>query len=238
MNSPQRVLLKISGESLKGLDYNNRYDETILKNIAQDISEVSAQGIQICLVVGGGNICRGKNITNLGINRVQADYTGMLSTIINALVLQGIMEKIGLKVAVLSSIPIDNVCESYTNKRAYEYLEKGYIVIFAGGINNPLVSTDTVAVFRSIEMKCDLLLKGTLVDGVYSADPKKFVNAKKFDTITYREILIKNLQIMDTVAIALAREHNLYINIFNINEARNFVKVVNNQGNFTKIYEI
>lgn len=232
----KRVLLKLSGEALMG-DRGFGLDVGTLKRIAHDIKEVVNLGIQICVVVGGGNIYRGIEAATQGIERTTADYMGMLATIVNALGVQNVMEEEGVFTRVLSAIPMMSVCEPYIRRKAVRHMEKGRVVIFAAGTGNPFFTTDSAAVLRAIEMNCDLLLKGTQVDGVYSEDPKKNPDAKKFQNISYTDILKENLNVMDMAAIALARENKLPIKVFSIKEEGNIARVIKSEGNFTKIVE-
>jgi uridylate kinase len=232
----KRVLLKISGEALMGNKQFGHDYETI-KRIAEDIKEVKDLGVEVCIVVGGGNIYRGIDASLLGIERAAADYIGMLATVINALALQNIMESGNIYTRVLSAIPMPSICESYIPRKAKRHMEKGRAVIFAGGTGNPFFTTDSAAVLRAVEMNCDLLLKGTQVDGVYDSDPLKNPNAIKYHRITYTDVLKDNLQVMDMAAIALARENKLPIKVFSIKEKGNFVKVLKSEGNYTKIQE-
>ena len=228
------VLLKISGEALMG-DKQFGHDYEIIKRIAEDIREVKDMGIQVSVVVGGGNIFRGSQASALGMERAAADYMGMLGTVINALALQNIMESMGIFTRVLSAIPMISICETYVRRKAKRHMEKGRVVIFAGGTGNPFFTTDFPAVLRAIEMNCDLLLKATQVDGVYSADPKKNPDAVRFANITYTEMLKNNLNVMDMAAIALARENNLPIKVFSIKNKGEFAKVLKSEGKYTKI---
>jgi len=229
------VLLKVSGEALMG-DKNFGHDHATLKRIAQDIKEVLDMGIKVCVVVGGGNIFRGIEASALGMERAAADYMGMLATVINALALQNIMENAGIYTRVLSAIPMMSVCESYIRRKAKRHMEKNRVVIFAGGTGNPFFTTDSAAVLRAIEMNCDLLLKGTQVDGVYSSDPVKNNEATRYERVTYTEVLRNNLNVMDMAAIALARENKLPIKVFSIKEKGQFAKVLRSEGNYTKIH--
>lgn len=233
-NNYKRILLKLSGEALMG-DKGFGHDTNIIETIAKDIKEVIDSGLEVSVVVGGGNIYRGSSATILGIDKASGDYIGMLATIMNALILQGVLEKVGITTRVLSAIPMTSICEPYIRRRAKRHLEKGRVVIFAAGSGNPFFTTDTASVLRAIEMNCDILLKGTQVDGIYSADPKKDPTAQRFETITYSEVLQNNLNIMDMAAIALAKDNNLPIRVFSIKEAGNLSKVLKNQGNFTII---
>ncbi len=230
----RRVLLKVSGEALMG-NRNYGHDIDTLNGISNDIKEVCDMGAQVCLVVGGGNICRGADASLLGMERSTADYMGMLATVINALALQNTMEKHHIHTRVQSAIPITTMCEQYIRRRAKRHMQKGRVVIFAAGIGNPFFTTDSAAVLRSIEMNCDILLKGTNVDGVYNTDPKKDNLAQKYSEITYNDVLRDNLKIMDMAAIAVARENKLPIKVFSINKRGNFAKVLQDQGEFTLI---
>jgi uridylate kinase len=236
INKSPRVLLKISGEALMG-DKNFGHDIVFIKSIAEDIKAVVESGVKLSIVVGGGNIYRGEQAAAFGMERATADYIGMLGTVINAIAIQNILESIGVVTRVLSAIPMSTVCEPYIRRKAQRHIEKGRVVIFAAGSGNPFFTTDTAAVLRAVEMNCDLLLKATQVDGVYSDDPKKNANATKFESITYKKVLEDNLKVMDMAAIALARENNLPIIIFSIKNKGNLLNVLANKGNFTKIFE-
>lgn len=230
----KRVLLKMSGEALMG-DKGFGHDYETLKRFAADIKEVKDLGVEVSVVVGGGNIYRGADAANMGMERAAADYVGMLGTIINALAFQNVLEACGIHTRVLSAIPMMSICESYIRRKAKRHMEKGRVVIFAGGTGNPFFTTDSAAVLRAIEMNCDLLLKGTQVDGVYSEDPIKNPNAQKFIEITYTKMLQHNLKVMDMSAIAQARENHLPIKVFSIKEKGNFAKVLQGNGSYTKI---
>ncbi len=230
----KRVLLKLSGEALMG-DKGYGQDVGTLRRIASDIKEVIDLGVQVCVVVGGGNIFRGVQASTEGMERAAADYMGMLATVINALGLQNIMEGAGIYTRVLSAIPMMSICEPYIRRKAARHMEKDRVVIFAAGTGNPFFTTDSAAVLRAIEMDCDLLMKGTQVDGVYSDDPMKNPAAIKFENITYSDILRDNLNVMDMAAIALARENKLPIKVFSIKEPGNFARVIKAEGNYTKI---
>lgn len=232
----RRVLLKVSGEALMG-SQSFGHDVDTLNTIARDIKEVCDLGIEVCVVVGGGNIYRGSNADLLGIDRASADYMGMLGTVINAIALQSAMEKKGIYTRVQSAIQMTNISESFVRRKAKRHMEKGRVVIFAAGIGNPFFTTDSAAVLRAIEMNCDYLLKGTHVDGVYDSDPKQNPNANKYNQITYTDVLNDNLKVMDMAAIAVARENNLPIKVFSIKKPGNFAKVVKNEGEFTIIKE-
>jgi len=234
MSNYKRILLKLSGEALMG-NKGYGHDVEVLKRITDDIKEVVNLGVQLCIVVGGGNIYRGMHGSNQGMERATADYMGMLATVINALALQNIMEQQGTQTRVLSAIPMMSICEPYVRRKAQRHMEKGRIVIFAAGSGSPFFTTDSAAVLRAIEMNCDLLIKGTQVDGVYDNDPKLNPEAVKFDEITYDYVLKNNLNVMDMAAIALARENKLPIKVFSIKEAGNIAKVIKAEGRFTKI---
>lgn len=232
----KRVLLKVSGEALMGnKKFGHDYD-TILA-IAQDVKEVIELGVEVCMVVGGGNIYRGVDASILGMERAAADYMGMLATVINALALQNTMEKLGIYTRVQSAIPMTSICEPFIRRRAIRHMEKGRVVIFAAGIGNPFFTTDSAAVLRAIEMKCDYLFKGTNVDGVYSSDPITNPTALKYDNITYTDVFQHNLKVMDMAAIAVARENNLPIKVFSIKEQGNFANVLQGRGKYTTINE-
>ncbi|HJD65326.1 MAG TPA: UMP kinase [Rickettsia endosymbiont of Diachasma alloeum] len=230
----KRVLLKVSGEALMG-DKQFGHDYDTIKKIAGDIKELIDLGIEVAIVVGGGNIYRGINAALVGMDRASADYIGMLATVINALTLQNVMKSLNIYTRVLSAIPMMSVCEPYIRRRAKRHMEKGRVVIFAGGTGNPFCTTDSAAVLRAIEMNCDVLLKATQVDGVYDSDPKKNPNAKKYFIINYKDVITNNLQVMDIAAIAVARENNLPIKVFSIKEKGNIAKVVQGQGEYTLI---
>jgi uridylate kinase len=234
--SYKRVLLKVSGEALMGSKQFG-HDYAAINSISEDIKEVTDLGIEVCVVVGGGNICRGTEASLFGMERAAADYMGMLATVINSLALQNIMEKLNIHTRVLSAIPMMSICEPYIRRKAKRHMEKGRVVIFAAGTGNPFFTTDSAAVLRAVEMNCDLLLKGTQVDGVYNSDPVKNPNALKYGTITYTDVLKDNLQVMDMAAIALARENSLPIKVFSIKERGNFSKVLQGKGDYTKIHE-
>jgi uridylate kinase len=229
----KRVLFKVSGEALMGnKQFGHEY--SIILRIAEDIKEAIDLGVQVCVVVGGGNIYRGAD-TMFGMERTGGDYIGMLATVINALTLQNIMEGVGIDTRVLSAIPMMSVCEPYIRRKAKRHMEKGRVVIFAGGTGNPFCTTDSAAVLRALEMNCNLLLKGTKVDGVYDSDPQKNSKAVKYSTISYDNLLKNNLQVMDIAAIAVAKENNLPIIVFSIKEKGNFAKILQEQGDYTKI---
>ncbi|PIR39111.1 MAG: UMP kinase [Alphaproteobacteria bacterium CG11_big_fil_rev_8_21_14_0_20_39_49] len=232
----KRVLLKLSGESLMGKG-NYGHDRETIERICYDIKQVHEKGIEVCLVVGGGNIYRGVSAAAIGMERASADYMGMLATVINALALQNSLDGIGVQSRVLSAIPMTTVCEPYIRRRAVRHMEKGRVVIFAAGTGNPFFTTDTAASLRAVEMGCDAMLKGTQVDGVYSADPKKDKKAKRYDVLTYKEVLTNDLEVMDASAISLARENKIPILVFSIHSKGAFAKTVSGEGIFTIIRE-
>src|SRR6201997_5120778 len=232
----QRVLLKLSGEALMGRrDYG--LDNDTVRAIATDIADVAGMGVQVCVVIGGGNIFRGVSGAASGMERAQADYIGMLATVMNALAMQSALEKQDVATRVQSAIPMASVCEPYIRRRAERHMEKGRVVIFAAGTGNPFFTTDTAAALRAAEMKCDALLKGTQVDGVYSADPRKVAGATRYEQLTYLDVLANDLGVMDAAAISLARENHLPIIIFNIHAPGAFAQVMRGEGAFTKIIE-
>lgn len=232
----QRVMLKLSGEALMGgRDYG--LDSVTCHAIAADVRGVVDLGVQVCLVIGGGNIFRGIAGAAAGMDRAQADYMGMLATVMNALAMQSALEKAGLPTRVQSAIPMQSLCEPYIRRRAIRHMEKGRVVIFAGGTGNPFFTTDTAAALRAAEMQCDALLKGTQVDGVYAADPRKNPNAERYETLTYLDMLSRDLAVMDAAAISLARENRLPIIVFNIHEPGAFTAVMRGEGKFTTVVE-
>lgn len=234
MKKYKRVLLKLSGEALMG-DLKFGHDVKTIDRISSDIKEVYQMGIEICLVVGGGNIYRGVSAAAMGMERASADYMGMLATVINALALQNSLEKKGVPTRVLSAIPMMTICESYIRRRAVRHMEKGRVVIFASGTGNPFFTTDTAAALRAVEMSCDALFKGTQVDGVYSADPHKHNDAVRYNELTYKDVLTRDLAVMDASAISLARENNIPIIVFSIHNEGAFAEVVQKQGKYTII---
>lgn len=229
----KRILLKVSGEALMG-DQHFGQDLTTLKRICVDIKQVCDLGVELCLVVGGGNIFRGVSAAAAGMERASADYIGMLATVINALSMQNVLEGMGVHTRVLSAIPMTTICEQYIRRKAVRHMQKGRVVIFAAGTGNPFFTTDTAATLRAIEMNCDAIFKGTQVDGVYSEDPRKNSNAERFEQISYNDVLTKNLKVMDASSIALAKDNKLPIIVFPITEGK-FAEVICGQGKFTKI---
>ncbi|MFM9890826.1 MAG: UMP kinase [Rickettsiales bacterium] len=230
----QRVLIKVSGEALMG-DKGYGQDLATIQRISQDIKQVADLGVQVCVVVGGGNIFRGISGAAQGMERSSADYMGMLATILNALAIQNILDQTGIETRVMSAIEMDQICEPYIRRRAIRHLERGRVVIFAGGIGSPYFTTDTTAALRASEMACDALLKGTQVDGVYDADPKINKAAKRFDTLTYHDVLAQDLKVMDAAAISLARENQIPILVFSIHDTGTFARVVCGEGKHTVI---
>jgi len=230
----KKVLLKISGEALMGKG-NYGHDQEIVKRICADVKEVTEMGTQVCLVVGGGNIYRGMSGAEHGMERASADYMGMLATVLNALALQNELEKIEVETRVLSAIQMMEVCEPYIRRRAIRHMEHGRVVIFAAGTGNPFFTTDTTAALRAAEMGCDAIFKGTQVDGVYSADPKKDKNAERYESLSYSKVLKNDLKVMDASAISLARENNIPIIVFSVHKASEFSRVVCGEGKFTII---
>ncbi|MGY9054790.1 MAG: UMP kinase [Alphaproteobacteria bacterium] len=228
----KRVLLKVSGEALMG-DQDYGIDPETVTRIAEDIVGVCDLGVEVCVVVGGGNIFRGINAKGWGMERATGDHMGMLATVINALALQSALESKGQGTRVQSAIPMSTVCEPYIRRRAQRHLEKGRVVIFAAGTGNPFFTTDTAAALRASEMGCDALLKGTQVDGVYSADPKKDPSAVRFDHLTFLDVLSRDLGVMDTAAIALARENSIPILVFSIHTPGAFVQALRGEGKYT-----
>ena len=230
----RRVLLKLSGEGLMG-EREYGLDPVMLTSIAQEIGTVHAMGVQVCVVIGGGNIFRGISGAAAGMERASADYMGMLATVINSLALQNALEKIGLHTRVVSAIPMTTVCEPYIRRRAVRHMEKGRVVIFAAGTGNPFCTTDTAAALRAAEMGADAMLKATQVDGVYTADPRKDPNAKRYDRLTYLEVLSQDLQVMDASAISLSRENGIPILVFDLHTPGAFAQVMRGEGTFTII---
>ena len=230
-----RVLLKISGEALMGDRGFGLHPPTVLR-IAEEVKSAHQVGLQICMVIGGGNIFRGLSGSAQGMERAQADYMGMLATIMNALAMQSALENLGIHTRVQSAIPMDTVCEPYIRRRAVRHLEKKRVVIFAAGTGNPYFTTDTAATLRAMEMNCDAIFKGTQVDGVYDSDPKLNPDANRYETVTYDEVLRKNLGVMDASAIALARDNNLPIVVFSLHEHGGMTSVLTGQGRSTKVH--
>ncbi len=229
LKTMKRVLLKLSGEVLMG-DQQFGVDPAFVLELAKEVKTARETGLEICLVIGGGNIFRGMAGAAQGMDRAQADYMGMLATVMNALAMQSALEQLGVQTRVQSAVQMDQVCEPVIRRRAERHLEKGRIVIFAAGVGAPYFTTDSGAALRAAEMNCDALLKGTSVDGVYDSDPKKNAEAKRFDTVTYGKVLADDLKVMDASAVALCRDNNIPIVVFSIREKGNLARVLSGQG--------
>ncbi len=221
----RRILLKLSGEALMG-DGDYGIDPKIINRLAHEVIEAQQAGAEVALVIGGGNIFRGAGLAANGMDRVTGDHMGMLATVINALAMQDALEKLGAKVRVMSAIKINDVCEDFIRRRAIRHLEMGRVAIFAAGTGNPFFTTDSGAALRAIEIGADLLLKATKVDGVYDKDPKKHADAVRFDSLTYDEVIARNLEVMDTAAFALARDSDLPLRIFNMGQPGELLKIL------------
>jgi uridylate kinase len=232
--SYKRVLLKISGEALMG-EGQYGIDQATCQRMAEEVIAAVKAGTELCLVIGGGNIFRGMQGAAKGMERASADYMGMLATVMNALAMQNAIEAVGGQARVLSAIPMQSVCEPYIRRRAMRHMEKGRIVIFAAGTGNPFFTTDTAAALRAAEMGCDALLKGTQVDGVYTADPKKDATATRYDTLTYHEVLARDLRVMDASAISLMRDNGIPIVVFSIHKRGSLADVLAGRGVCTTI---
>jgi uridylate kinase len=215
--SYKRVLLKLSGEALMG-DMDFGIESRMMSRVASEIAEVADMGIDVALVIGGGNIFRGQGLAEAGIDRVTGDHMGMLATVINSLAMQDALEKIGKQCRVMSAIRINRVCEEYVRRRAIRHLEKGRIVIFAAGTGNPFFTTDTAGCLRAIEIEADVIMKATKVNGVFDSDPARNPDAKRYQTLTYTEVIEKNLGVMDMTAIVMCRDNRLPLRVFNLNE--------------------
>jgi uridylate kinase len=231
-----RVLLKVSGEALMG-GQNYGIDIATVERIAADVKDAWLASIQVCLVIGGGNIFRGLAGAAAGIERATGDYMGMLATVMNALAMQAVLERAGVPTRVQSAIPMESVCEPYIRRRAMRHMEKGRVVIFGAGTGNPFFTTDTAAALRAAEMNCNAMLKGTQVDGVYSADPKKHPEAERYDSLSYHEVLSRDLQVMDASAISLSRENKIPIIVFSIHDRGSLLAVLRGEGRCTIIGE-
>ena len=225
----KRVLLKISGESLMGVG-SYGIDVSTVDRVAKEISQVCKLGIETCLVIGAGNIFRGLSGAAAGMDRTSADYMGMLATVMNSLAMQNSLERLGFQTRIQSAISMTEVCETYTRRRAIRHMEKNRIVIFAAGTGNPYFTTDTAAALRASEMDCDAIFKGTKVDGIYDKDPMEYNEATKFDKITYSEVLSKNLRVLDSSAVSLARDNNIPIIVFSIKENNGFLNIIKGKG--------
>jgi len=233
----KRVLLKISGESLMGKQAYGIDTDMVLR-VAEEIKGVVEQGIEVCLVIGGGNIFRGVSGAAAGMERATGDYMGMLATVMNALAMQSALEQRNVPVRVMSALPISAVCEPYIRRRAMRHMEKGRIVIFAAGTGNPFFTTDTAAALRASERNCAALLKGTRVDGVYDSDPEESMNAKRYDALRYIDVLSRDLKVMDASAISLSRENDIPILVFSISDSGGFDRVLKHEGAFTLVNEV
>ncbi|MDO7618053.1 MAG: UMP kinase [Planktomarina temperata] len=231
----KRVLLKISGEALMGDQGYGLHPPTV-ERIAAEVKTVHDLGAEICMVIGGGNIFRGLQGSAQGMERTTADYMGMLATVMNALAMQSSLEEQGVHTRVVSAIPMDQVCEPYIRRRAVRHLEKKRVVIFAAGTGNPYFTTDTAATLRASEMACEAISKGTQVDGIYDKDPKRHSDAVRYDAVTYDEVLQKRLKVMDASAIALARDNNLPIIVFSLDEPGGFRGILSGNGTYTKVH--
>ena len=231
----KRVLLKISGEALMGDQGYGLHPPTV-ERIAAEVKTVHDLGAEICMVIGGGNIFRGLQGSAQGMERTTADYMGMLATVMNALAMQSSLEEQGVHTRVVSAIPMDQVCEPYIRRRAVRHLEKKRVVIFAAGTGNPYFTTDTAATLRASEMACEAIFKGTQVDGIYDKDPKQHADAVRYDAVTYDEVLQKRLKVMDASAIALARDNNLPIIVFSLDEPGGFRGILSGNGTYTKVH--
>jgi uridylate kinase len=229
MPKVKRVLLKLSGEVLMG-EQQFGIDPAVVAALAQEVKAAKDSGLEICLVIGGGNIFRGMAGAAAGMDRAQADYMGMLATVMNALAMQNALEQLGVHTRVQSAIEMDQVCEPVIRRRAERHLEKGRVVIFAAGVGSPYFTTDSGAALRAAEMNCDALLKGTSVDGVYDDDPKKNKQAKRFETVGYDRVLADNLKVMDASAVALCRDNGIPIVVFSIREKGNLARVLSGEG--------
>ena len=229
-----RILLKLSGEALMG-DDSYGIKLSIVDRIASDIKALSKKNIDICIVIGGGNIFRGLSASSEGMDRAQADYMGMLATVLNSLALQNALEKINIDTRVMSALPIQSICETYIRRRAIRHMEKGRVVICAAGTGNPYFSTDTAAALRAAELECNVIYKATQVDGIYDKDPKKFKNAKKYRDISYKKYLNDNLKVMDSSAITVAQDNNIPIIVFSIAEKNCLIKTLSGKNKYTRI---
>jgi len=227
-----RVMLKISGEALMGDQGFGLHPPTV-QRVAREVQHVHDLGVEICMVIGGGNVFRGLQGSAQGMERTTADYMGMLATVMNALAMQSSLEALGIHTRVISAIPMDQICEPYIRRRAVRHLEKGRVCIFAAGTGNPYFTTDTAATLRANEMSCEAIFKGTKVDGVYDKDPVKHDDAVRYDDVTYDEVLTKHLNVMDASAIALARDNSLPIIVFSLDAEGGFRAILNGEGTYT-----
>jgi uridylate kinase len=230
----KRVLLKISGEALMG-DQGFGLNPPTVERIAREVKSVHDLGVEICMVIGGGNIFRGLQGSAQGMERTTADYMGMLATVMNALAMQSSLEEQGVHTRVISAIPMDQVCEPYIRRRAVRHLQKKRVCIFAAGTGNPYFTTDTAATLRATEMACEAIFKGTQVDGIYDKDPNQHADAVRYDSVSYDEVLQKRLKVMDASAIALARDNNLPIIVFSLDEPGGFRGILSGKGTYTRV---
>jgi len=230
----KRILLKMSGEVLMG-DGEFGLDPATVNRVAEDIKEAVDSGVEVCVVVGAGNIFRGVSGAAQGMDRTTADYMGMLGIVINALALQNALENLGKQTRVMSAIPMSAICEPYIRRKAMRHMEKGRVVIFAAGTGNPYFTTDTAAALRASEMNCDALLKGTKVDGIYDCDPQTNDKAERFESLSYMDVLTRDLKVMDATAVSLARENDIPIVVFNVREKGNLTKTLKGSGTCTTV---
>ena len=230
----KRVLLKLSGEALQG-SQESGIDPNVIGRVAEEIKQIVDLGVEVGVVIGAGNIFRGAGLAEAGMDRVTGDHMGMLATVMNCLALQDAVERVGPSCRVMSALSINDVCENYVRRRAIRHLEKGRVVIFGGGTGNPFFTTDSAGALRAIEIEADVLMKATKVDGVYDSDPMKNPDAKRFETLTYDDVLIKGLQVMDATAIVLCKEQNMPLRIFNLNETGDLVRTVSDKSIGTSI---
>lgn len=237
-DTPQykRILLKASGEALMG-GQSFGIDVSVVDRIAMDIADARSMGVEVGIVIGGGNIFRGVAVASRGGDRVTGDHMGMLATAINSLALRTSLTKLGVEAVMLSAIAMPQICESFSQRKAISYMNQGKVVIFAGGTGNPFFTTDSAAALRAAEIGADVLIKGTQVDGIYSADPKKDPTATRFDRLTHQEVLNRGLSVMDTTAVALARENHVPIIVYSIHEKGGLVNILNGTGRFTVVSE-
>ena len=229
-----RILIKLSGESLMGKE-NYGIELSTVNRIASDLLSLKKLNIQICVVIGGGNIFRGLAASAKGMDRANADYMGMLATVMNSLALQNSLEKLNLETRVMSAFPIQSICETYIRRRAIRHMEKGRLVICAAGTGNPYFSTDTASALRAAELECKVIFKATKVDGIYDKDPMKHKNAKRLKSISYNDYLSKNLKVLDSAAVSISRENNIPIRVFSILQNNSFTKVYKNKANYSEI---
>ena len=231
----KRILLKLSGEALMG---NNSFgiDSTRLNDYASEIKKIQQAGVEVAIVIGGGNIFRGVSLNNAGLDRVQSDYMGMLGTVINGLALQSALENIEIPTRLQTAIKIEAIAEPYIKRKAVRHLEKGRVVIFSAGTGNPFFTTDSAAVLRAIEINAQVIIKGTRVDGIYNTDPEKNKEAIKFESLSFNEVLHKGIKVMDTTAFTLSKENKLPIIVFDINTKGNLIKIINGEKIGTKVY--